>query len=385
MQRYIARRLLQKLIEKLDKNPAVVMLGPRQCGKSTLAKQLLTHYPNALYLDLELPSDENKLQNPEAFFKANSDRLICIDEIQRAPNLFPVLRSIIDQRNRATQFLLLGSASGQLIKQSTESLAGRLALVEISPFVIDEIDQSEESFRNLWLKGGFPRSFLEPNERHSFDWRQDYLKTVVERDIPQHGFNIPSRTLFRLLQMCAHNQGQLLNSSKLGQSLDLSYHSVKYYLDILVDMFVVSSLPPFYINLKKRLVKSPKIYIRDSGLLHTLLSIYSVNELMGHPVFGSSWEGFVVEQIRDAMPDMVLSFYRTASGTEIDLILEGRGKRIGVECKASLSPRLDKGQKEAFKDLELDELWLISPIQDRYPIDDKIEVCSLRQFLEINS
>jgi len=307
MQTYIKRFFTEKIRERLLNIPGVIILGPRQCGKSTLAKAIISKIENAVYLDLERPSDINKLIDPEAFLSLNADKLICLDEIQRVPELFPILRSVIDENRRNGQFIILGSASPDLIRQSSETLAGRVSYFELTPFLFKEISEhsSPNKLRKLWLRGGFPRSYLASDEKESFEWRLNFIRTFLERDIPQLGFRIPAKTLERFWKMCAHLHGQLLNSSKLGESLGVSHHTVRSYSDLLEQTFVLRVLRPYESNLKKRLIKSPKIYIRDTGLLHALLDIESHNELLGHPVYGASWEGFVIENI--------LSFYQTGT------------------------------------------------------------------------
>jgi len=272
MQAYLERtRLLKKLNILLENYPAVALLGARQVGKSTLAKEVLTQFKDSVYLDLELPREWNKLSDPEAFFEFHGPKLICLDEIQLKPNLFQILRGIIDQRKRKAQFLILGSAGRDLIQQSSQTLAGRIAFLDITPFNIQETGKS--SFHKHWLRGGYPLSFLSQNDGLSLEWRYNYIRSFLERDIPQLGFNIPSKTLERFWTLLAHSQGQTLNSSKLGDILGKSSHTIKSYIDILEQTFVIRSLKPYIKNVKKRLVKSSKIYIRDTWLLHALLNI----------------------------------------------------------------------------------------------------------------
>ena len=382
MQSYIPRQLTETVAGRLRNNPAVALLGPRQCGKSTLAKVIIDDLPNSVYLDLELPSDLNKLKDPEAFFRLNQGRLICLDEIQRAPDIFPVIRSIIDEQRKNGQFLVLGSASPELLRQSSETLAGRIAYLELTPLLFQEVEAcNHKGGQALWLRGGFPRSFLAVDDSASFEWRLDFIRTFLERDIPQLGFRVPARVIDRFWRMMAHVNGQLLNSSKLGESLGVSHHSVKSYVDILGDTFILRVLPPYFLNLKKRLVKSPKVFIRDTGLLHALLDIRTGNDLLGHPVYGSSWEGFVIENILTALPDWHSYFYRTASGVEIDLILEKGLKKIAVECKAGASPKLGKGFWNALHDLDIKEVWVIAQVREPYPIQNGVMVSPLNYFL----
>jgi predicted AAA+ superfamily ATPase len=383
MHGYVPRLLTQKIRQKLQRLPAVIILGPRQCGKSTLTRHIISGIHNALYLDLERPSDIRMLQDPEAFFGLHGEQLICLDEIQRMPEIFPLLRSILDERNRNGQLLLLGSASPALIRQSSESLAGRTAYLELTPFLHPEVVQSGPRFalRDFWLKGGFPRSILEPDLQGSHEWRLDFIRTFQERDIPQLGFRIPARTFDRFWKMCAHLHGQLLNSSKLGESLGVSHHTIRSYLELLEQTFFIRLLLPYAVNLKKRLIKSPKVYLRDSGVLHALLGIVTHNDLLGHPVYGASWEGFVLEQVLSLVPEAQASFYRTVSGSEVDLILEKDGRRMAVECKASTAPELSRGFWTALNDLEIEEAWIIAPVRLAYPVKRKVQVAPLKTFL----
>jgi len=373
---YIERNLSATISRKIQNVPVVAILGPRQCGKSTLAKALLATRPDTLYLDLERPSDANKLTDPEAFFSFNSDKLICLDEIQRAPSLFPILRSIVDEKHKNGQFIVLGSASPDLLRQSSESLAGRITYLELTPFIINEIMDKIDiiKIRKLWLRGGFPRSYLAPDDRESFEWRLDFIKTFLERDIPSLGFRIPPGNLERFWKMCAHNHAQLLNRSKLGESLGVSHHTVQTYVELLGQLFILRILPPLETNLKKRLVKSPKVYIRDSGLLHALLHIEEQNDLMGHPVYGASWEGFALENILDSSPQWEAFFYRTVSGTEIDLVLQKSQQRIAVEFKVSTSPSVTQSFWSALDDLKCNEAWIIAPVETPYPIKNNVMV-----------
>jgi uncharacterized protein len=384
MQPYLPRLITTKIEQKLQQMPGVVILGPRQCGKSTLAKAIISTIKGAVYVDLERPSDVNKLQDPEAFFTLNRDHLICLDEIQRVPELFPVLRSVMDENKRNGQFIILGSASPDLIQQSSETLAGRIASFELTPFLIKEVsdERNIQTLRRLWLRGGFPRSYLAANEHQSFEWRLDFIRTFLERDIPQLGFRTPAKTMERFWSMCAHLHGQLLNSSKLGESMGVSHHTIRSYVDMLEQVFVLRVLRPYEPNLKKRIVKAPKIYIRDSGLLHALLGIESHNDLLGHPVYGASWEVFVLEHILPLVPAWKASFYRTSSGVEIDLILEKGAHRIAVECKGSTAPQVQQGFWNAVDDLALHDVWIIAPVKEAYPIEQRVRVAPLHHLIE---
>jgi hypothetical protein len=383
MHKYIERFITPQILKKTSAMPAVAILGPRQCGKSTLAKKILSRLDNTLYIDLELPSDLNKLADAEAFFKMNSDKLICIDEIQRAPDLFPLLRSIIDINNRNGQFIILGSASQDLLKQSSESLAGRISYFDLTPFVLKELRiKGEKELRTLWQRGGFPRSYLAKDELSSYEWRTDFIRTFLERDIPSLGFSIEQTRLRRFWMMCAHISGQLLNSSKLGESLGVSHHTVRSYIELLEKTFLLRILYPYEANVKKRLVKSPKIFIRDTGIVHALLEIKDHNQLMGHPVYGSSWEGFVIEQTLATCPEWRPCFYRTTHGSEIDLILEKGPQRIAVECKASSAPNLSRRFYQALQDLSINDAWVIIPNQNtHYPLQQGVTVAGLDRFI----
>jgi len=349
-------------------------------GKSTLAEMVIEHFPDALYLDLERPSDMNKLTDPEAFFQQFQDRLICLDEIQRAPELFALLRSVIDKSKRHGQFLLLGSASRELIKQSSESLAGRISYFEISPF--NRMEVTDLEMNRLWLRGGYPRSLLNIDDEASFQWREDYIRTFLERDIPQLGFNIPANTLGRFWRMLAHSHGQTLNASKLADSMGVSGHTIRKYIDLLEQAFVVRTLQPWSGNTKKRLIKAPKVYIRDSGLLHALLDIESMEQLFSHPLYGASYEGFVIENLLSQLPRWKASFYRTSSGAECDLVLEKAGKRVAIEIKASTSPKLGRGNWSALETLEPDHSYVVAPVGVAYPLQQGVMVMSLDDVIE---
>jgi len=319
--RMIHRKRLKSVMQGLNTRPAVVLLGPRQVGKTTLAFAMVEEV-DAVYLDLESPADQRQISDPEFFFEQNNTRLVVIDEVQKAPALFEILRSQIDKNRRQgrknSQFLLLGSASNDLLQQSSESLAGRVSYQELSPLTLDESD--ELVLEQLWVNGGFPESYLQKDI--SIDWRQDFIRTYLERDIPALGVRIPAETLRRFWTMLAHHQSQLFNASQIGGSLGVKGQTAARYLDLLVDLMLVRRLPPWSSNVGKRLVKSPKVYIRDSGVLHALLGIGTLNELLAHPINGASWEGFVIENIMSCLPSTASAFfYRTQAGAEIDLLL----------------------------------------------------------------
>jgi hypothetical protein len=345
---------------------------------------MLSEIEGAVYLDLERPSDVSKLRDPEAFFGLNSDKVICLDEIQRVPELFPVLRSVIDENKRNGQFIILGSASPDLIRQSSETLAGRISYFELTPFLLKEVsdDHHVKTLRRLWLRGGFPRSYLASNDKESYEWRLDFIRTFLERDIPQLGFRTPAKTLERFWRICSHLHGQLLNSSKLGESMGVSHHTVRSYVDMLEQSFVLRVLQPYESNLKKRLIKSPKIYIRDSGILHALLGIENHNDLLGHPVYGASWEGLVIENILPLLPNWKASFYRTSSGSEIDLILEKGNRRVAIECKGSTSPNVNRGFWNAVSEIKFKEVWVVAPVKEAYPIEKGVRVAPPHQLVE---
>lgn len=386
MQRYLKRKLHPRIKELMRDFPAVAILGPRQCGKTTLALAIAKETEPSIYVDLERPSDARKLTDPELYLRQHRDSLVCLDEIQRRPDLFPLLRGVIDEHRRNGRFLILGSASRDLIRQSSETLAGRIAYLELTPFLISEVSGHPTAGRSvelpLWLRGGFPNSFLARNTPASLEWRENFIRTFLERDIPQLGFNIPAETLRRLWRMLAHSHGQQLNSSRLGEAIGASHTTVRSYLDLLSQTFMIRLLPPQHANLKKRLIKSPKVYIRDSGILHALLEIEDQEGLWGHPVYGVSWEGFVIENIISGLDRWTPSFFKTAAGAEIDLVLTKGRRQIAVECKASSAPEVGKGFWNALKDLGVKEAWVVAPVTEAYPIEKNVFAANLRQFLE---
>lgn len=352
--------------------PVTAILGPRQCGKTTLAKYIMQDFDNSIYLDLESLRDIRKLNDPETFFEDNSGKVICIDEIQRRPGLFPLLRSIVDRNKRNGQIILLGSASPDLLKQSSETLAGRISYIELTPFLLIEV--GAEHFKQLWLRGGYPGSYLVENEDDSYMWREDFIRTFLERDIPMLEKRYQLGNISRTWQMCAHLTGQTLNYSTLSSSLGVSGHTVKNYIDLLVKTSMIRLLPAYSSNLKKRLVKSPKLYLRDTGILHSLLEIESRNALLGNPAYGASWEAFSVEQILGTVKRWKGFFYRTSSGNEIDLILTRGGRKIAVEFKASSAPELTKGFYIAREDVIPDESWIVAPVKDSYTFDKQRKI-----------
>jgi len=384
---YIQRKAFSEITNYLLHFPAVAILGPRQCGKSTLVKHIVKQYDNTIYLDLEKRSDQSRLFDPEMFFKLNCEKLICLDEVQKLPELFSDLRSTIDENNRNGQFLILGSASRDLIKQSSETLAGRIIYIYLTPFTYFEIKDSSVHKNNFLfeylVRGGFPRSYLADSTEISFKWRKSFIESFLQRDLPQMGFSIPPETALRLWKMCAHSQGQLLNASKFGDSLGFNHTTIKKYLDIFAGTFMLRLLPPFTANTKKRIVKSPKIYIRDTGVLHALLNIESMNELLGHPVFGASWESLVIENVMEKYREWDTGFYRTSNGAEIDLVLQKGQKIIAIECKATTAPKLSKGFYSAITDLNIERGFVIAPVGSSYPLNERVTVMPLNEFLKL--
>ena len=368
------------MVKALRRAPVVAILGPRQCGKSTLARRIAGRLPDALYLDLERPSERWRLSEPELFLSRHRDRLVCLDEIQRTPELFAVLRSLVDEYRRPGRFLLLGSASRELIRQSSETLAGRIACLELTPFRVPELSRSLAA--HAWLRGGFPESLLARSAEASVRLRQDFLCTFLERDIPQLGVGVPAATLDRFWRMCAHHHGQLLNQSQLGAALGTSHVTIRKYVELLSATFMLRLLPPLLPKLRKRLVKSPRIYLRDPGLLHSLLDIETEDDLLGHPLRGASWEGWVIENVVTALSDWRAFFYRASTGAELDLVIEKGRKRIGIECKASAAPTVGAGFWNALDDLRLDRAWIIAPVKQSYPLGRNVTVASLPAFLD---
>ncbi|MBK8509417.1 MAG: ATP-binding protein [Candidatus Competibacter sp.] len=371
----------QQLVDLLAQFPAVVLLGPRQAGKTTLALAEMAKRGDALYLDLELPSAQRQLDDPEGFLLAQRHRLVILDEVQRIPELFTVLRGVIDIRRRdgetAGQFLLLGSASGALLQQASESLAGRVARLELTPFQAREVLPPTAlgvDLHPLWVRGGFPLSWLAPDDAASLRWREAFIATYLERDIPTLGPRIPATTLRRLWIMLAHVQGGLLNQSQLAASLAVSGQTVARYIDILADLMLVRRLPAWHGNVGKRLVRAPKVYVRDSGIVHALLGLTSLEAVLGHPVAGASWEGFVIEQLLAAAPQAEASFYRTSHGAEADLVLGFRnGETWVVEIKRASAPTVSRGFHQAAADVGAIRKLLVAPVAAPYPMRDGVD------------
>ncbi len=381
----IERRLRNHLLDLLDQFPAVALFGPRQVGKTTLALEI-AKAEGAVYLDLEAEEDRSRLVDPALYLGGLEDRLVILDEVHRLPGLFQALRGLIDQGRRrgrrAGRFLLLGSASIDLLRQSSETLAGRIAYLELNP--LDALELEEARLNDLWVRGGFPDSFLARSEAQSLRWRRNFIRSYLERDIPQFGPRIPAETLRRFWTMLAHAQGGLLNAAQLARGLGVSGKTVAGYLDLLVDLLLVRRLPVWHRNVGKRLVKSPRVFVRDSGVVHALLGIGSLDALLGHPVVGASWEGMVIECLIGAAPeDTQAGFFRTAAGAEIDLLLEMPGGELwAVEVKRGLAPRLEKGFHHARRDLQPARSFVVYSGHERYPMAEGIEAIGLRALCE---
>lgn len=417
----IPRALEPALQTAIANNPVTAILGPRQCGKSTLAKHYLRQLPPSkpsIYLDLERPSDLRKLDDPEWFLSTLTNHLVCIDEIQRLPELFPILRALVDQQihsdqtDQNGQYLILGSASRDLIKQSSETLAGRITYKKLTPFTWEEIqqpgihqsgslqpethqqeiqqpeNQSADNPQPIRLtletylyKGGFPKSLLTPDDRTSYDWRSDFITTFLERDLLQFAGFTP-QTMRRLWTMLAHTNGQTANLSQLASSLGVSHTTIRNYIDLLEGTFMVRQLQPYRGNTQKRLVKTPKVYITDTGITTALLGLRSYEQTAGHPVFGSLWETIVLEQVSARFPTLELSFYRTSHGNEVDLVLSDGSRTCIVECKATQAPSLSKGNHAAIHDLQPEQTFVAIPAETGYPMQPSIQAVSLLELIE---
>ena len=378
----IERRIALNLTERLDETPAVALLGPRQVGKTTLARTIGERRPS-LYLDLESDADRARLTEPELYLAQHEDKLVILDEVHRLPGLFQILRGLIDEGRRkgirAGRFLLLGSASLDLLRQSGESLAGRISYLEMGPVDGSEVPAAE--IPKLWNRGGFPDSLLAADDRRSQRWRQDFIRTYLERDVPMLGPRIAAETLRRFWTMLAHHQSGLLNAAEFARSLGVDGKTVASYLDLLVDLLLVRRLEPWHSNAGKRLVKSPRVYVRDSGLVHTLLGLATLEDVLGHPVAGASWEGFVIETLIAAAPEGTqANFYRTAAGAEIDLLLRSpRGELWAIEVKRSLAPSLERGFHHACADLKPQRRIVVYPGTEAYPLSQDVEVMPLQK------
>ncbi len=383
----LPREVMPELVGALSRQAAVALLGPRQAGKTTLALAV-AEQRRSVYLDLEDPDDRRRLAEPALFLEALDGHLVVLDEIHRVPELFQPLRGIIDRGRRTGKgvgrFLILGSASVDLLRQAGESLAGRVAMLELTPLTALEVEDRRAVRERLWLRGGFPESCLASDDEISFAWRKDFVRTYLERDIATFGVRVPATTLERLWTMLAHRQGTLLNASALARALEVSAQSVTRYIDLLVDLLLVRRLPPLTANVGKRLVKSPKVYIRDSGLVHALLGVPTLTALAGHPVVGRSWEGFVIETLLAVLPWRASAFfYRTSAGAEIDLVIEhGGGERWAIEIKRSLSARPSRGFHTACADIGASRAIVVHAGEDRFPVSSSTEGIGLRALAE---
>lgn len=383
----IKRLITHTLLQGIAQSPAVVLLGARQVGKTTLAKTIAADL-ESIYLDLEAPADLLKLTDPESYLRQHRTKLVILDEIQRAPDLFMVLRGLIDenrqQGRKAGQFLLLGSASMDLMRQSSESLAGRIRYIEMGGINTLEIDLQNQTINQNWLRGGFPESYTAPDDCQAMDWLEDLIRTYLERDIPQMGFRIPATRLRRLWTMLAHLQGEPVNYSKLGANLEVDSKTVRHYIDILTDLLLVRRLGPYRANVKKRLVKSPRYYVRDSGILHRLLGIDNFEALLSNPVLGKSWEGFVIENLHAVLPRRSETyFYRTAAGAEIDLVIKLPDSQIwAVEIKHGIAPKLSKHFNRTCFDIGTTRKYIVYGGNDEFPIGEDTNVISLQRFMK---
>ncbi len=382
----ITRHITPIVEEALDRQAVVALIGPRQVGKTTLALAI-GERRNALYLDLEDRDDRNKLSNPALFFESVEDHLVILDEIHRMPDIFDTLRGVIDKGRRKGKgkgrFLILGSAAIELLRQS-ETLAGRIAYIELTTLTATEVEDNRASRDRLWLRGGFPDAFLAQSDTESLALRKDFIRTYLERDVPMFGPRIPAATMERLWTMLAHSQGTLLNASQIARSLEVSTQSATRYIDLLCDLLLVRRLPPLHANVGKRLVKSPKVYVRDSGLVHALLGLETLTQLSGHPVVGQSWEGYVIETLLAASPwRSHASFYRTSAGAKVDLIIEHNNGRLwAIEIKRSLTAKLGRGFYQAHADLQPERAFAVHAGDDRYPIANGIEAISIRELVK---
>ena len=380
----IKRFVSEDILESLAYFPVAGIIGPRQVGKTTLAKQLVVQISRpSIYLDLELSEDVTRLQNAQPYLQSHQDKCVVIDEIQLMPQLFPLLRALIDQNRVPARFMILGSASPTLIRQSSETLAGRIAYTELAPLSLSEIADSTISREKHWFLGGFPDALLVSSGKVAIKWLDNFLSTFLEKDLRALGYEVSTQTLSKLYRMVAHIHGQILNINMLSQSLGVSNPTVGKYLDLIEGGYLIRRLEPFYVNIGKRLVKSPKIYFRDTGILHQLLSIPNYEALLGHNVVGASWEGYVIEQIHRAVTGRWQFFYyRTQVGAETDLVLMSpNGKMTCIEIKYSLSPTLSKGFYQSMEDLKPDYQYVIIPSGSSYFFNEKLKVCSLIDFL----
>lgn len=381
MQIYLPRTAENEILRLASIFPAVVLVGPRQVGKTSLAKKMAGHLPRpSYYIDLELPEDFAKLSNPSLFLEQLTDQTVIIDEVQRQPDLFPILRALIDRNRQPGRFILLGSASPELIRDTSESLAGRVAYFELPPLTYRETKDTV-AYHTHWLRGGFPESLLAGDERASVDWRENFIKTYLERDLPLLGLRAEPMLVRRLWTMLAHLSGNLLNYESLAGSLGITAPTVRRYIDFMEASYLIRRLPPWFVNISKRLVKSPKIYIRDTGLLHTLLNFGSLQQLQGHPVLGASWESYVLQEISANLPPRYeLAFYRTHEGTEADIVIINAGQpETIVEVKYSSTPKPGKGFYIAQQDLGVSKSVIVCPVEQGYPLSENSQVLSFKE------
>lgn len=378
----ITRSIQAAIQDRLKRFPVIGIIGPRQVGKSTLVKFLLKNaLKNSLYLDLELPSDQNALRDPELFFRENINKTLALDEIQLRPGLFPVIRSVIDIRRKPARFIVTGSASPSLLQQGAETLAGRIVFCELHPFSLSEIQKAD--YRKLWLRGGFPASYLAKSNAAGFEWLNSFINTYVQRDLPGLGLPANRTLMIRLLQMISHTHGSIFNYSTLSRSLGVSVTTVLKYIDMLEDTFVIRRLPAFHVNLKKRIVKAPKAFIRDTGLLHSLWNVNSMPGLLGHHLAGHSWEGFVIQQIAANLKENAqLYYYRTQDGAEADLVITQADKPfVCVEIKLTDNPALTKGNHIALQDLKAKHNFIVTPSAIEHAFDKNIRVVDLNTLI----
>jgi len=387
----LKRSLFTNVIKSLEYAPAVALLGCRQVGKTTLARQIAETYKKpCVYLDLQDRDARAHLNEPSLYFQRQEGKLIILDEIHKVPELFATMRGVIDERRRNGEsnahFLILGSASPALLKQSSESLAGRISYLELNPFNLTEIEENNlNSSDRLWIHGGFPKAFLAENDEQSMLWRKDFVQTYIERDLPDLGYNLPSERIYNLWRMLALSQGSTVNYSKLAGNLDISANTVHNYIDILTGLYLIRQLRPWYGNTRKRLVKMPKIYVRDSGILHMLAGIKSIDEIISHPLYGETWEGFVIEQISHHLPyGAQSSFYRSAAGAEIDLVIENlKCGTVAIEIKRTQRPSLTKSFKMACEEIKATKRYYIIPKGEAYPLDKETDAIGLLEFLKL--
>lgn len=381
---YIQRAIEPEILSSLEHNPVTAILGPRQCGKSTLAKHIIENFSKeAIYLDLERPSDLRKLDDAEWFLETQKEKLICLDEIQRKPELFTTIRALVDEWGGNGHFLVLGSASRELIKQSSESLAGRISYKRLNPFQWDEIS-SLAKLEDYISRGGFPRSLLAKSNELSFQWREDFITTFLERDLMLWSGFSPD-TMRRLWQMLANLNGQLINYSNLGSALGVSHTTVRNYADLLAATFMIQLLPPYLANTQKRLVKTPKIYLGDSGIANALLGISNFVQLAGHPTLGAIWESVVLINLTTTFPQMRFYFYRSSKGEEIDLVIESNDELFAVECKAGVAPHISKGTYKAIDDLKPKHILVVAPVEKGWQMNEKMVVANIPEAIRLIS